>query len=211
MHTVAAPVIWVVASLLASGPLGPSVLRTQEDWLPPAFEERATQQLADRLSTLPMGDQPPLSPATRLERAREAVATFRTTLDEWGLEGTLSRAPTLADLGLPTSSDRLLDAMGRYQFCSLVLALQAAPSGQAENFNLQFTAVMGLTAGTMAVLYLRAPFAAAGGTDQELEAYMTSAGMEAVAARVQEDEALLDRARAGCTPIVVELVTKVLT
>jgi hypothetical protein len=199
-----------VAACLAASALFRWDAVAQTSWLPPPAETAAVEQLADRLSTLPAGDGPALTPQDRLQRARTAVGIFRSTFETWGLDGTVSRAPRLDAISLPSSDNRLLDAMGRYQFCNLVLALQVAPAGRATSFNRQFTGVMGLTGITLAVVYLRQPFLAAGGTDEELEAYMTGPAMEAVASRVQDEPALLDRARAGCSPIVVELVTKVI-
>jgi hypothetical protein len=200
----AAAVLTVAVARPAHG-----LAQAQAAWLPPSVEAGVTRQLADRLATLPMGGRTPPTEAQRLTRAQDAVSKLRAVFEGWGVSGTTAKAPALDGVGVPASKDRLLDAMGRYQVCNFVLALQLDPNGHPDDFNLQFTGVLGLTAGTMAVLYLRQPFVAAGGSQQAIEAHLTNEAMQALGARVQRDPKLLERAQAGCSPVVVELVTKV--
>ncbi len=198
----------VLAAALSAGAWAP-VRQSRETWLPAGPENELVRQLAERMTAIPVADGVPITETVRRDRARQAVRTLRGVFDAWGLEGTLARAPKLAGVPVPASSNRLLDAMGRYQLCTFVLALQIAPEHEPSDFNLRFTGVMGMTATTMAVVYLRQPFVAAGGTAEAMEAHMTSDAMEALGARLQREPDLLARAQNGCAPVVIEMLTKI--
>lgn len=168
-------------------------------WLPPYVAEGMAQQLAGRFGSL--GEV--TDPEGLVESARDLVTAMRGTIEAWGVEGTLDRAPRFERFTVPSSGNRYLDAMGGYSVCSLLLLRQLESPAFAENKNARFTSVLGLSSLTLAMIRLREPFVAAGGTDPEMEAYLAGADLEPVFAAIQEDEELLADAEAHCTPVVV--------
>ena len=95
----------------------------------------------------------------------------------------ISTATTWREIFCQTDSvsssliSRSLDAMAHYQICNLVLMVQLQDPHFAEDEDAKMTSVTGLTAFTLAVLYLRHPFLEAGGSDREIEAFLTGASM----------------------------------
>jgi hypothetical protein len=99
-------------------------------------------------------------------------------------------------LTLPGANDRHLDAMARYQLCNLVLFRQFESVG-----------AFGLTAVTLAVVYLMQPFVAGGGSPDRVEAFLTGATMEKVNSAIQEKPELLTHVERQCEPVVGELLS----
>ncbi len=143
-----------------------AVAVAQPSWLPPELEEGAAQQLSARVSEIGAGR----TDETRLTAARQLVGRVRERLESWGAEGTLERAPSFPELDVPDSGRRWLDGMARYQVCNAILMVQLQDPGFAEDEDAKMTSVVGLTAFTLASLYLRHSFLDAGGNDGEIEA-----------------------------------------
>lgn len=187
--------ILVVAAIVAV-----VALPARADWLPAQVAEGAAQQLADRFGALgEVTDREGL-----VEGTRGIVGAMRGTIDGWGAEGTLERAPGFERFTVPSSGDRWLDAMGRYSVCNLILLRQLEDPAFADDQNARLTSVLGLTSITLAVFRLRDPYVAAGGTQGRIEAYLTSAELEPLFASIQTDAELRADAEARCTPVVVE-------
>jgi len=177
-----------------------AALPASAEWLPPHVAEGVAQQLAERFGTLgEVTDREGL-----LEGTRGIVRAMRGTIEAWGAEGTRSRAPEFERFSLPTSGDRWLDAMGGYSVCNLLLLRQLQSPAFADDENARFTSVLGLTSLTLAIVRLREPFVAAGGTQPRIEAYLTGDDLEPIFQTIQNDATWLADAEAHCTPVVVE-------
>jgi hypothetical protein len=96
--------------------------------------------------------------------------------------------------------------MARYQLCNMVLMIQLQDPDFANNEDAKMSSVTGLTAFTLAVLYLRHPFLEAGGNDGEIEAFLTSERMESVLETIQTEPAARAHAATQCTPTLMALV-----
>jgi len=175
----------------------------ESSWLPPAVAEGAAQQLAERLSELA---PPGAGDTERLARARDLISEMRSEIDGWGEAGVLAQAPAFPDLSLPRSGEPHLDAMGRYQVCNLILFRQLLDPALADDSDARSSAALGLTAMTLATVYLRQPFVAQGGDPAAIEAYLTGDAMSAVFDHLQADPALLAKAQQSCGPLIVELL-----
>jgi len=174
------------------------------DWLPPRVEKGAVQQLESRLEAMGWdGDA-----ERRLEGAREVVGALRETLEDWSLEGVLRRAPSFEDLGLPKVEAPLLDAMARYHTCNLLLAVELQDPELAGDPDVKMSSVLGLSAFTLAVVYLRDPFLAEGGSEEQIASLLGGEPMEPVLSRLQADEAARRRAEHECQPAAEALLAR---
>jgi len=173
---------------------------TWAEWLPPYVEEGAAQQLADRFAMIgEVTDREAL-----VEGTRGILQAMRTTIERWGADGTVERAPTFERFTVRTSGNRYLDAMGSYSVCNLLLLRQLESADFADDRNARMTSVLGLSSLTLAILRLREPFVEAGGTHPQIEAYLTGADLEPVFEAIQTDPEILAHAEERCQPVVVE-------
>lgn len=166
----------------------------QPSWLPPEVEESAARQLAERVGEIGVGR----TDETRLAASRQLVARVRERLESWGEKGVVERAPGLAELDVPASGRPALDAMARYQVCNMLLMIQLQDPRFADDEDAKMTSVTGLTAFTLAVVYLRRPAHEAGDDDPGIEAFLTSAEMETVLERIQSEPEARGRAEGEC-------------
>lgn len=164
------------------------------DWLPPQVEAGLEEQLAARLA------------AEGEAAAPAAVAGVKTTLEAWGEDGTLERAPRHDELGVPGSENPWLDGIARLHTCNVVLYLRLEDPAFADAEPSRRTSALGLTAVTMAILRLRRPFVAAGHSDAETEALLTGAQMDGVLRALQEERASYTAAWTRCRPLVDALL-----
>jgi len=174
---------------------------TAKDWLPPQAAEGLARQFAGRMEAIEPSRKK--DPAALLLKGREMVTRFSGQIAAWGEKGVLARAPKLAMLKLPTAKQPHLDAMARYQVCSFILMLQYEGMEQTDK---RVVGAIGLSGVTMLVLSLRDPFIAAGGKTPQIEAFLTSAPMEAVTDRLQRDVKLLEAVQTECGPVVGALM-----
>ncbi len=180
----------------------PAAAVAQEGWLPPKVEEGAARQLASRVKEIGAGT----SDEARLSGARKLVGVLRGRLESWGEDGVVGRAPGFPALGVPVSGRRHLDAIARYQVCNMLLMLQLRDPAFAGDENAKMTSVTGLTAFTLAVLYLRRPFLESGGSDTQIEAFLTGKPMASVLEAIQSDAARREHAESQCTPPLLALM-----
>ena len=150
----------------------------QEHWLPPRVVDGLAQQLVERFESIGPGE--PVDRAALAAGVRKQVLQLREAVEEWGESGVLARAPKFPRLELPSSGQRHLDAMARYQICNLVLMKQFADSPDPDTRRI---GALGMTAVTTAVLFLRPPFLASGGRMEQVEPFLTSPAMEREALR----------------------------
>ena len=200
-HRTATPLALLL--LLATVVSAPLRAGGSPSWLPAAVEQSAAEQLAGRFGALRRGEE------KQKENREEAVLftrALRDVIDGWGVDGVLGRAPDFPGLALPPLRDRYLDAMQRYTICNLLLLRQTEHADFAEDFNARFTGTVGLSGLTFAMVRLREPFVAAGGSNEQIERAMTRAELEPVFERVQSDEAVRSVAETACQPVVVELL-----
>ncbi|KAB2959991.1 MAG: hypothetical protein F9K16_12020 [Thermoanaerobaculia bacterium] len=173
-------------------------------WLPAGAEEATARQLAGRLveAGLAPGETPEV-----LSASREMVAHMIATIERWKVAGTRERAPEFPGLELPPAGEPHLDAMARYQVCTMALMIQHGDSAFDDDLNARLTASLGLTALTLAVVRLREPFVRQGGTDAQIEAALTSAAHEKILTGIQEDPAVRAHVEKQCTPVTVALLS----
>lgn len=172
-------------------------------WLPVAVESALADQLAERFGLLRKG-------GSQEQDDRDEAAAFTRSLRDvvagWGVHGALDKAPSFPDLALPPLDDRYLDAMQRYSICNLLLLRQIVHPDFAEDFNARFTGTLGLTGLSLAILRLREPFIAAGGTDEKIEQAMTRPALEAAGQLIQSDDAARAAAEAACQPVLLKIL-----
>jgi hypothetical protein len=185
------------------GVAGSLALTAQTSWLPPQVEQGLADQLAGRLTLA--GPAVPPDPLTSAERASKTVEVLGLYLGSLTDQGAFERAPMFPQLKVPATGQLHLDAMGRYQVCTLEL-FKRFESG-TDPANRRATA-MGLTALAMAVLRLRQPFMQAGGNDERIEAFLTSKPMENLFEEIQVKPALLTHVQRQCEPVVRVLLDK---
>jgi hypothetical protein len=187
------------AALIALLVTGATAIGAQS-WLPPGARDQMAAQLAERLTTI----SKPRDAAGLAQATRRIVAAVGAQLESWTPRGALDRAPTFPMLTLPDATDRHLDAMARYQLCNLVLFRQFESAADAQD---RRVGAFGLTAVTLAVVYLMQPFVAGGGSPGRVEAFLTGATMEKVNSAIQEKSELLTHVERQCEPVVGELLS----
>jgi len=190
----------VVPILVAAKIIG---VAAQANWLTPPMEQGLTQQLAGRLASIE--PRPPADKGAVSESARQAVRAIGAHLGSWTDAVVIARAPAFPQLTMPTAKEPLLNAMAAYQMCTATQFMRFELDKDSEN---RRATVLGLTAMTMAVLRLRRPFLASGGSDEGIEAFLTSEPLGAVLEAVQATPALLAHVEGQCRPVVEELVGK---
>jgi hypothetical protein len=175
----------------------------EPSWLPAPVEEGAAQQLADRL--LALGDDGS-DPQQVLGGAREMLRRMRDTVDAWGGEGALRRAPTFDGVSLPGASRPTLFAMGGWSVCNLDLYLAYDEATRTGDAGAALAPALGLSAVTLVILRLREPFLAEGGGQREIEAHLTSPEFDSLLAAIQSTAPLRAAVRKGCAPALGELL-----
>jgi len=177
-----------------------AVAGAQETWLPAGAERMMAAQLAGRLTSI----SKPRDAAGLEQGTRKIVQAVRGQLEAWTARGALDKAPTFPMLKLPSADDRHLDAMARFQLCNLVLFRQFESADDAQD---RRVGALGLTAVTLAVVYLMQPFVAGGGSPGQVEAFLTGAPMGRVSDEVQQKPDLLAHVEGQCEPLVGELLS----
>lgn len=184
-------VVWIVC--------GAATLAAQRSWLPAPVQQGLTKQLAERLTAIAPGP-----PSGLAQGAGKVVQSVAQRIDTWTERGVLDRAPTFPRLALPVSDNRYLDALNRYQVCNMALFPQFESSGDATT---RREGAFGMTAITMAVVRIREPFVAGGGTDAQMEAFLTSQGMGQVLEGLLAAPDLMTYVAGRCEPVVHDLLT----
>lgn len=182
---------------------GAAAISAQPTWLPPEVEQGLVKQLAERMAkSNPVTAE---DPARASSAASRIVQNLAKDLGLWTDAVALGWAPTFPLLKLPTANQQHLDAMNRYQVCNLVYFMQFESSKDAEILR---RSSLGLTAMTMAVLRLRQPFVKAGGTDERIEAFLTSPPMDKVMDQIQLSSELTAHVERQCQGVLWELILK---
>jgi hypothetical protein len=188
---------YLLAAMLAV----PAALSAQA-WLPDPVQDGLVEQLAGRLSEASGSSDT----AAWQPTARQVVTAIRDELSSWSMNEAAARAPTLRGLDFPSHPNRYLDAMARAQVCSLPLLAQfenATAAGRRRG-----TAVR-LTAATMAVLYFRTPFVDSGGSNADIEAFLTGESMARWFDAAQQQTRTMVQVNAECDPLVDALLARV--
>ncbi len=189
----------VISMLVAASGVG---VVAQTQWLPPAIEQGLAEQLAGRLTSIE--SRPAADPAAVSDTARKTVKGIGEKLGSWTDRVAIERTPAFPQLTVPTANEAHLDAMAGYQICTMALFMRFESSTDAEG---RRKAALGLTATTMAVLRLRPPFVAAGGTDQRIQAFLTSAPLGSVLEAMQGTADLLAHVEGQCQPLIRDLLS----
>ena len=112
--------------------------------------------------------------------ARRLVEVLRDELGALGAEGVLELTPEFPRIALPSAGQRYLDAMARFQLCSLDLMLQLPDPTHRDDPIVRRDATLGLMAITLAVVRLRRPLLALDGSDAGIEAFLTNCAWDAL-------------------------------
>jgi hypothetical protein len=191
----------VVVAALGCASLAPA----EESWLPAPVAEQMAGKLYERVKAV-APDGP--VPEDRLRAtSRQTVDALAARFAAWGEKPLLDHAPTLKMLALPSAKQPQLDAITRYFACGAVYEVLHARNGFAKaDREARILAAMAPSGLSMAMLYLRMPYQKAGGTDAQMEAFMTSPQMEPVLAALQDDAKVLEAAFQECRPLATWLV-----
>ena len=176
-------------------------------WLPPQVARAAVEQLTERMGLLDGlfgGGEPDLE---RLRAgSRMLIGSMAESVEGWGADGVVERAPELAGLGLGVAPNPYLDAMARYHVCNLVLMLQLDNPAYQDDANRRITSTLGLSAVAIVAIYLRQPFIESGGDNAAIEAHLTGPSFAQVFQAVQAGGKALEQAETECQPVVVALL-----
>jgi len=182
--------------------VGTAVSAQSTTWFPPDLELVFARQLASRLAKL---DSVARDEASALASARRVIQNLAGTLGSWRDAEVVERAPLFPEITLPLAKERHIDAMARYQVCSLVLLNQFESGADVA---VRRKAALGLTVMTMAVERLRAPYMATRGTDKVLHAFLTSPAMANTLDDVRKKPGLVAHGERQCAPLLQELMFK---
>jgi hypothetical protein len=191
---------FVVTFLAAAGSVA---LVAQASWLPPQVEQGLANQLAGRLTQV--GAVAPADPLSPSERANKTVKDLGVYLGSLTDQGAFERAPVFTQIKVPVSGQLHLDAMARYQVCTLEL-FRRFETG--TNPGSRRATALGLTAVTMAVIRLREPFIRAGGNDERIEGFLTGGPMNSLFEQLQAKPDLLAHVERQCEPVLRDLLDK---
>jgi hypothetical protein len=175
----------------------------QLSWFPPDLELALARQLTSRLAKIapvPVWEEGGVSGGARM-----SIRMLAKILGSWTDAEVVARAPVFPDLTLPLSNQRHIDAMARYQVCSLMLLSQFESGKDVEA---QRKAALGVTAMTMAVERLRAPYMATGGTARTLNAFLTSSSMVRTLDDIRKKPELAAHVERQCALVLQELLFK---
>jgi hypothetical protein len=177
----------------------------EEDWLHPAGAEVVVDGLVERMK--PIGDNRPVDEAQLREVARNTVSLIGARLSAWGEKTVMEHAPALEPLALPRAGQPHLDAMARYFACAAVYeVLHLRGRFAKSDRNVRVQAAMAPASISLASLYLRHRYLAAGGTDARMEAFLSGPPMEPVIEKIQDSDTLLESSHEQCRPLVTWLV-----
>ncbi len=184
-----------------------SARAAESNWLPPQMADAVAHQLAERMTRLGAGgDETAL-----LARARRMVDAIREQIDRWGAEGTLRHSPRFPGIDVPVNDNPQLDAMGRYQICNAVLFRQLQDPAFSDDQNAMITSTLGLTAVTMTIVRLRQILLDKGGSDEAIQAFLTSSAFEPLVQKIQTDLEVRAAVEQQCQPVVVDLLREALS
>jgi hypothetical protein len=174
-----------------------------EEWLPPRVQRGAVEQLATRFMEANVGPQ---DAGIREDGARQVIERLRTRLESWGEAGVVEHAPDFGDIGLPTTGQPLVDAMARYHACNMLALTQHLDRESQTQVNPRMTAALGLSAYSLAVVYLRTPFLVAGGSPATIEALLAGEEMATALKRFQDEPETMTVLSEKCGPLLAELL-----
>ena len=170
-------------------------------WFPPELEVVLASQLTSRLAKIgspPAYEEGGISPA-----ARGSIRMLARILGSWTDAEAVDRAPSFPEITLPSANQRHIDAMARYQVCSLVLLSQFESGKDAVA---RRKGALGVTAMAMAVERLRAPYMATAGTDRVVNAFLTSPPMVSALDDTRKKPELVAHVERQCAPLLQELL-----
>jgi hypothetical protein len=167
------------------------------EWLPAGSEDVLVSQLVERLGQIKLD----WTRERATNAARTSIAAMRAGLSRLSEADLATRAPALAALDLPSSRDARLDVMARYQMCVSSYYVRHERRASETSEDNKIAAIMGFSAGSLVLLYLRHGYIAAGGSEEELEKFLSGDQLEVVFQRMQRDTPLLQSVAAECAPV----------
>lgn len=181
------------------------IAHAQEDWLHPAGAEVVVQGLVERMKPIDFGQ--PVPEDMLRETARKSISVLSERLASWGEKSVMEHAPALKPLDLPHAGQAHLEAMARYFTCAGVYeVLHLRGRFARADRDARIFAAMAPSSLSVASLYLRHRYLAAGGTDAQAEAFLSGPTMEPVIERIQDSEPLLEGAHEECRTLVTWLI-----
>lgn len=174
--------------------------RAQESWLPAPVENAIAEQTIARLEAI--SPTPVKDRTTYHQSVRKLVHSLRAQLESWGEDSVLDRSPLFPRLNFPTANQKHLNAMARYQACNWVLIHQ---QGKTYDLKTRRNGALATAAVSLTVVFLRKPFTAQGGKNQEIESFLTGPPMDHIFKQVMKNTDLLSHVEEQCQPVVSAL------
>jgi hypothetical protein len=173
------------------------------DWLPSPVYDGVVEQLSERLEQISLD----WTAERRNNAAAVAVTALRKRLDAMSVSEVQKLAPPLTRLKLVQSGNDILNTMARYQMCNAAdyVAFEHRAKETATDAA-RMNTVMRLTAGTMVVLYLRHHYISAGGSDEQVEKFLTSDSLQRPLDRMQDNGGELRAVQEECAPVFKSLM-----
>ena len=188
----------LVRSAALSLLVGAPAVAQDEGWLPAAVQDGLVQQLTARMAAKGFG----IDAASRQQGAEELVEGVRVELEKLGASGLMEAAPAFAQLPIPSTGQQHLDAMARFQVCNLSLMLLHEDPAFDQDAEARQMAVSGLTAMTMAVLFLRQPFLEAGGEEAQIAELLGGEELGPILQGLKSDQPTRDRVDVECASVL---------
>lgn len=172
-------------------------VRAQESWLPAPVENAIAEQAIARLEAI--NPTPEKNREIYHRSIRKLLHALRMQLESWGEETVLERSPLFPKLNFPTANQKHLNAMARYQACNWVLIHQ---QGKTYDLKTRRNGALATAAVSLTVVFLRKPFIARGGKNQEIETFLTGPPMDHLFKQVMKNTDLLSHVEEQCQPVV---------
>jgi len=204
LSTVVFGLIFLAGGLASSARASDAAAPAPPSWLPPQIEVSLTQQLANRMKHFGLG--PANDDQKLLAGARAMIRAIAADLDARGEDGIEKLAPDFSGFELPQSGQRELDLMVRYNVCNLALYMQSLDPAFQDDVNAKLTSVLGLTAVTMVIGYLRDPFVHAGNDAAQIEAHLTDPNLQPIFDRIQKEPEIRASVEKTCQPVITTLL-----
>ena len=194
------PIACLISCLSALFLMASSVVAQEESWLPARVFEGMVDQIKQR------GAEKDLDPVTGDEFAQGFATKVRDSVGRLGESGVLESAPQFDKFDVPQMGQTHVDSMVRYQICNMVTMLQHTDPAFDDDPQAKVAAILGLTSFTMAALRLRQPYLDSGGSEGDIEALLTSSGMQPVLDGLRDDVEIREHVEERCNQTFEKLL-----
>ena len=192
---------WMILLLAAFATPLPVTAQTLE-WLPEEIQERAAQDLSQRLGKT--GFFEGKSDEEVLQGSRRMVSGIHKRLNEIGPQGVFEATTALPSFAMPEIDDPILTALARLGFCKFPLDI--ITEDESAESDQRFAATLSAFWSDMTFAFLRAHYYAQGGKEEEIKAALTSDPLNQISAKVQTDQQAAQTAANECSPTFENLM-----